>query len=114
MRHITIQEISARYPIVYYFIAKWGRNNYQNIFLIDSDTEKWEFPDLYILSCGRLYEVVYTEEGDIVLKNLGACSKILEAVTIAREAVEHKHPYLSSSLENSEEILGLRSSNALI
>lgn len=115
MRHITIQEISSKYPTMYKFIVERGRNNYQNMFFIDSSTEDSQTPTLYIMMSGRLY-VTLTRHDRLMLRHVSFKNERelwSQALTEGHKAVETKYQYLAPVIDNTEIIWGLKPSNAL-
>lgn len=112
MRHITIQEISSRFPEYHNFLIKTGKNNNNNIFFIDQRTEVMSTPVIYLMWCGELGALYYCQ-GVLcvhIVPNIGLKD---EALSIARNVVTGKHPYLASALDTLEIICGVKSSNAL-
>lgn len=115
MKHITIQAIFAKYPLLYNYIADWGRNNYRNIFFIDPATAGGEIPTIYIMMAGRLY-TNYIRHGGIRLRHVSFHDEKelwAQALAEAHKAVESRHPYLAPVLEQTETIWGITPSNSL-
>lgn len=106
LKHLTIQEISAKHREVYEAIVRIGRNNYHTIFFIDPETDGTPFPMIYFLNRTQLCVTSYTRGvGFIFVQD----QKLLdEAIRIAHQAVESKHPYLATALEETELLLGIK------
>ncbi len=112
MRHITIQEISSRFPNFHSYLSQLDENHYNNIFFIDSRTEGTLSPIIYLMWRGQL-GVIHNCRGALSVHTVSDAGLIAEALTVARNAVSEKHPYLASALNSLEIICGVKSSNAL-
>lgn len=113
MKHITIQAIWAKYPQMYEYFVRLGKNNNRNIFFIDPSTEELERPTIYNMWAGRL-GVTIIRHDRILMRHISFTNELelwMKALAVGHAAVKDRHPYLAPVLEETEIIRGLKQSN---
>ena len=112
IRHITIQEISSRFPEYHAYLTQINANNYSNIFFLDLRTEGTSPPIIYLIYLGQL-GALHCYDGTLCIHTICDDALKSEALTIAQNVVERTHPYLSSALKDLKTLCNSKSSNAL-